>query len=101
MAWNNIYVEIKGNELSDEIFVLGAHFDAVPGSPGADDNGSGVAALLAIAAGLEKAVVTHVRLEHEERRTIVRYVLLIVTVGIFYLYIHTFVIRYLRHYFKQ
>ncbi len=27
-------------------FILGAHFDAVPGSPGADDNASGVAALL-------------------------------------------------------
>lgn len=26
--------------------ILGAHFDAVPGSPGADDNASGVAALL-------------------------------------------------------
>lgn len=27
-------------------FIVGAHFDAVPGSPGADDNASGVAALL-------------------------------------------------------
>ena len=36
---------------SDEIpaLILGAHFDAVPGSPGADDNASGVAALLEIA----------------------------------------------------
>jgi aminopeptidase YwaD len=29
--------------------IVGAHFDAVPGSPGADDNASGVAALLEIA----------------------------------------------------
>lgn len=50
--WNNIYVDIKGKVLPDEIFVLGAHFDAVPGSPGADDNGSGVAALLSIAGAL-------------------------------------------------
>jgi Zn-dependent M28 family amino/carboxypeptidase len=28
------------------VIVLGAHFDSVPGSPGADDNGSGVAVLL-------------------------------------------------------
>ncbi|MBI4356099.1 MAG: M28 family peptidase [Candidatus Omnitrophica bacterium] len=30
-------------------FVVGAHFDAVPGTPGADDNASGVAALLEVA----------------------------------------------------
>ncbi|WP_429573198.1 M28 family peptidase [Paraburkholderia sp. UCT70] len=30
----------------DEIIVLGTHYDTVPGSPGADDNASGVAALL-------------------------------------------------------
>src|SRR6185369_13008798 len=29
--------------------LLGAHFDAVPNAPGADDNGSGTAALLEIA----------------------------------------------------
>jgi len=39
-------VEIRG---SDEIVVIGAHYDTILGSPGADDNGSGVAALLAIA----------------------------------------------------
>lgn len=33
----------------DEIVVIGAHYDTVPGSPGADDNATGVAALLAIA----------------------------------------------------
>ena len=31
------------------IFILGAHYDTVPGSPGADDNASGVAATLEIA----------------------------------------------------
>ena len=30
-------------------WIFGAHFDAVPGSPGADDNASGIAALLEIA----------------------------------------------------
>ncbi|MCP4202772.1 MAG: M28 family peptidase [bacterium] len=31
-----------------EVFVVGAHYDSVQGSPGANDNGSGVAALLEI-----------------------------------------------------
>jgi len=35
--------------VSDMVFVLGAHYDTVPTSPGADDNASGVAALLEIA----------------------------------------------------
>lgn len=43
----NIEVEIPGS--SAEIFVIGAHYDSVSGSPGANDNGSGVAALLALA----------------------------------------------------
>ena len=42
----NVEAEIRGG---DEIVVIGAHYDTVPGSPGADDNASGVAALLAIA----------------------------------------------------
>lgn len=43
----NIEAEIPGT--SGEIFVIGAHYDSVFGSPGANDNGSGVAALLALA----------------------------------------------------
>jgi hypothetical protein len=43
----NIDVEIPG--ASSDIFVVGAHYDSVFGSPGANDNGSGVAALLALA----------------------------------------------------
>src|SRR5260370_1129016 len=31
------------------LFILGAHYDSVTGSPGADDNASGVAALHALA----------------------------------------------------
>jgi aminopeptidase YwaD len=31
------------------VVLVGAHYDAVPGSPGADDNGSGVAGMLAVA----------------------------------------------------
>ena len=42
----NLVAELPGNSKADEIFVLGAHYDTVIGSPGADDNASGVAALL-------------------------------------------------------
>ena len=46
-ACDNIEVEIPGD--SPEIVVVGAHYDSVFGSPGANDNGSGVAATLALA----------------------------------------------------
>jgi Zn-dependent M28 family amino/carboxypeptidase len=45
---SNIEVEIPGNDKTDEIVVIGAHYDTVFGSPGANDNGSGVAAMLAL-----------------------------------------------------
>lgn len=35
--------------LSDEIYIVCAHYDSVTGSPGADDNGSGTALVLALA----------------------------------------------------
>lgn len=45
----NIEVEIAGGALVREIVLAGAHYDSVSGSPGANDNGSGVAALLELA----------------------------------------------------
>jgi len=42
----NIESEIRG---SDEIVIVGAHYDSVIGSPGADDNATGVAALIELA----------------------------------------------------
>jgi Peptidase family M28 len=45
----NIIAEKKGLLSEDSVFVLCAHYDAVAGSPGADDNASGVAGLLEIA----------------------------------------------------
>ncbi len=47
----NIVAEIRGAEHPEEIVILGAHYDSVSGSPGADDNASGVAAMLALARG--------------------------------------------------
>jgi Zn-dependent M28 family amino/carboxypeptidase len=40
---------IAGNESSDGYYILGAHYDTVAGTPGADDNASGVAVLLEVA----------------------------------------------------
>lgn len=43
---DNVIAELKGGP---EIVVIGAHYDAVPETVGADDNASGVAALLELA----------------------------------------------------
>lgn len=45
----NLVAELPGTTRRDEIVVVGAHYDTVPGCPGANDNGTGIAALLAIA----------------------------------------------------
>lgn len=45
----NIEVTIPGNSVNGETIIFGAHYDSVPGSPGADDNASGVAVLLELA----------------------------------------------------
>jgi len=52
VAVRNIEVELPGSKCPDEIVVIGAHYDSVSGSPGANDNGSGVAALLELARAL-------------------------------------------------
>jgi hypothetical protein len=56
---HNLIVEIPGR--SKEIVVIGAHYDSVIGTVGADDNASGVAALLALARRFAK---------HEPARTL-------------------------------
>ena len=45
----NIEAEISGISRKKEIIIVGAHYDSFKGSPGANDNASGVAALLEIA----------------------------------------------------
>ena len=45
----NIEVEIAGADRPEEIVVVGAHYDSVIGSPGANDNATGAAAVLALA----------------------------------------------------
>jgi len=45
----NYWVDLPGETRPEEVIIAGAHFDAVDGSPGADDNGTGVAAALELA----------------------------------------------------
>jgi hypothetical protein len=61
---HNIEVEPAGEAL----VVVGAHYDTVPGSPGADDNASGVAALIELAALLarERLPIRFVAFANEE-----------------------------------
>jgi hypothetical protein len=42
----NLITQLPGHQQSGELLVVGAHYDSVYGSPGANDNGTGVAALL-------------------------------------------------------
>ncbi len=46
---SNLEITRCGKRRPDEILLIGAHYDSVLGSPGANDNGSGVAAMLEIA----------------------------------------------------
>jgi Zn-dependent M28 family amino/carboxypeptidase len=45
----NIFTQKNGLANADEIIIVGAHYDTVLDSPGADDNASGVAGLLELA----------------------------------------------------
>lgn len=45
----NLDVSIAGRDAQSPLIVIGAHYDSARGTPGADDNASGVAALLELA----------------------------------------------------
>ena len=42
----NLEITRRGERARDGMLLIGAHYDTVPGSPGADDNASGVAGML-------------------------------------------------------
>jgi hypothetical protein len=46
---DNIAAERRGLRYADQVVIVGAHYDSVMGSPGANDNASGVAALVELA----------------------------------------------------
>jgi len=55
--FKNIIGERKGTISPERVYIVGAHYDTVTGSPGADDNASGLAVLLELARNL-RAVST-------------------------------------------
>jgi Zn-dependent M28 family amino/carboxypeptidase len=67
----NIGAEIRGRDFAHEIVVVGAHYDTARGSPGANDNASGVAGMLALARGFAgkemSRTLRFVALANEER----------------------------------
>jgi Zn-dependent M28 family amino/carboxypeptidase len=50
----NLEITLEGVERPEEIILVGAHYDTVPDSPGANDNASGVAALLELSRSLAR-----------------------------------------------
>jgi len=55
----NIIATLPGNPNSDKVFVVSAHYDTVVGTPSADDNSAGVAAVLIIAKILSQYQFNH------------------------------------------
>lgn len=51
--FRNIIAEHYGSRLPDEVLVVGAHYDTVWVTPGADDNASGVAVMIEVARQLK------------------------------------------------
>jgi len=59
--WHNLVATVPANaslEPTEPHFVMGAHIDSIPTSPGADDNASGVAAIMEAARVLANAELT-------------------------------------------
>jgi len=48
-TYQNVIAELKGRRSPEKVLVVGAHYDTVRTTPGADDNASGVAGLLRLA----------------------------------------------------
>ena len=53
--FRNLEVTVPGASRAEEIVIVGAHYDCAPGVPGANDNASGVAAVLELARLLQGA----------------------------------------------
>lgn len=60
-VYHNVIAEVRGTTKPAEVILVGAHLDAVPLAPGADDNGTGAAGLLELA---------HIFKDHKPERTI-------------------------------
>jgi len=51
---SNLEATLTGTARAEEIVVIGAHYDSVAACPGANDNGTGIAALLELADGFAR-----------------------------------------------
>jgi hypothetical protein len=51
--YNNVVVTLEGGSRREETIIIGAHYDTVSGTPGADDNASAVAVLLELCRALK------------------------------------------------
>ena len=58
-TYYNLVAEITGIASPSRILIVGAHYDTVSSTPGADDNSSGVAGLLAMARALAGESLAH------------------------------------------
>jgi hypothetical protein len=47
--FRNVEATLAGHERADEVVVVGGHYDSVVGTPGADDNATGTAAVIELA----------------------------------------------------
>ena len=56
---DNLSVDIRSIDQSAKLLVIGAHYDSAGNAPGANDNGSGVAALIEIARALKARRLSH------------------------------------------
>lgn len=54
-TYHNIIAELAGTTAPEQVLVVGAHYDTVRTTPGADDNASGVAGMLELARSLARA----------------------------------------------
>ncbi len=52
-SYRNIVGDKTGKTFPKRVLILGAHYDTVPGSPGADDNASAVSVLLEVARAIQ------------------------------------------------
>lgn len=57
--YSNIIIDIPSNNKSSAILIVGAHYDSVENSPGANDNASGVAALIELGRYLSNVPLTN------------------------------------------
>jgi aminopeptidase YwaD len=53
-SYKNIVAEKRGSASQDRVLILGAHYDTISGSPGADDNASAIAVLLEVAKSIQQ-----------------------------------------------